>query len=105
MNKSGIQLKVLKCDGSVEVYYHTKVMGSIAAALGDCNNYYQEGVAEQLADVVTVFLRRHYSSESVSADEIHSMSRLCYNLSFLVYIQYLSEVREGSESWYQLRSR
>lgn len=67
-----MQLMVEKCDGSREVYLHTKVMGSIALALGDCGNYH-EGLAEQLAESVTTFLRRRYGKLTVSADEIHAM--------------------------------
>jgi hypothetical protein len=67
-----MQLMVEKCDGGREVYLHTKVLGSIAAALSD-SGHYQEDLAEQLAETVTTFLRRRYGHGAVSSDEIHSM--------------------------------
>ena len=67
-----MQLRVEKADGSIEVYLHTKVLGTIAAALADSGSY-QEGKPEQLAEAVTTFLRRRYGNTSVSSDEIHSM--------------------------------
>ena len=67
-----MQLTVLKSDGSTEIYLHTKVMGSIAAALCDCDCF-EAGLSEQLSEAVTVFLRRRYGSCTVSTDEIHSM--------------------------------
>ena len=67
-----MQLRVEKCDGSIEIYLHTKVMGSIAAGLSD-GGCYEPDLPEQLAEAVTTFLRRRYGSVVVSADEIHSM--------------------------------
>ena len=67
-----MQLRVEKADGGIEVYLHTKVLGTIAAALADSGSY-QEGKPEQLAEAVTTFLRRRYGNTSVSSDEIHSM--------------------------------
>ncbi len=67
-----MQLRVEKADGSSEVYLHTKVLGTLAAALADSGSY-QEGKPEQLAEAVTTFLRRRYGNTSVSSDEIHSM--------------------------------
>jgi len=67
-----MQLRVEKADGSIEVYLHTKVLGTIAAALADSGSY-QEDKPEQLAEAVTTFLRRRYGNTSVSSDEIHSM--------------------------------
>ncbi|MFA5240318.1 MAG: hypothetical protein WC476_11525 [Phycisphaerae bacterium] len=52
-----VKLKVVKADGSIEEYLHTKVIGSISNALagdGQADIY----VAEQLAEVVTYFLYR-----------------------------------------------
>jgi len=67
-----MQLLVNKCDGSKEVYLHTKVMGTIAAALSDCDLYH-EALTERLAEAVTTFLCRRYTYRTVSSDEIHAM--------------------------------
>lgn len=67
-----MQLKVEKSDGSSEVYLHTKVMGTIAAALAE-GGCYEEGCPEQLAEAVTTFLKRSCRKGSVGSDEIHSM--------------------------------
>ena len=72
-------LIVKKSDGSKEVYLHTKVMGTIAAATGD-SGCYQEALTDRLAEAVTTFLSRHYCSGknygSVESDEIHSMVKV-----------------------------
>ena len=65
-------LKVTKSDGSAEVYLHTKVMGSISAAMGD-SGFYQEGMTEHLAEAVTEYIFRRYGSAPVCTDEIHAM--------------------------------
>jgi len=67
-----MSLKVTKSDGSAEVYLHTKVMGSISAAMGD-SGFYQEGMTEHLAEAVTEYIVRRYGSASVGTDEIHAM--------------------------------
>jgi len=67
-----MQLKVLKSDGSVETYLHTKVMGAIAAALGD-SGLYQEGITDHLAEAVTEYIANRYGSSTISTDEIHAM--------------------------------
>jgi ATP cone domain len=72
MGVLGMQLRVEKADGGSEVFLHTKVLGTIAAALADSGSY-QDGNPEQLAEAVTTFLRRRYGNTSVSSDEIHSM--------------------------------
>ena len=66
------QLKVVKRDGSVEGYLHTKVMGSVSSALAETE---QGGihVAEELAEVVTYFLYRNHKSNFVSSSEIFSI--------------------------------
>ena len=69
-------LIVNKSDGSKEVYLHTKVMGTMAVALGDSGSY-RDDLTGQLAETVTSFLCRHYNSHGalavVGSDEIHSM--------------------------------
>lgn len=68
-----MQFRVEKSDGSNEIYLHTKVIGSIGAALAEAG-FFDVGVAEQLAEAVTTFLRRRHGCHSVvSTDEIHSM--------------------------------
>lgn len=67
-----MQFKVHKCDGSVEVYLHTKVMGSVATALCEGGGF-KEGLSGDLAEAVTMYLCRRYGADSVSTDEIHSM--------------------------------
>lgn len=69
-----MQLKVNKCDGSMEIYLHTKVMGAIAAALCECG-ILQAGLAEQLAEAVTTYLRRRHNAWEVSSDDIHAMAQ------------------------------
>jgi len=67
-----MQLTVEKRDGSKEVYLHTKVMGSIAAALGEAGHY-EDGLPEHLAEAVTIFLQKQYGCGPVHSDEINSM--------------------------------
>ncbi|MHC4488336.1 MAG: hypothetical protein ACYS9C_02315 [Planctomycetota bacterium] len=66
------QLKVIKEDGSVEEYLHTKVIGAISNALGEIGQA-DICVAEQLAEVVTYFLYRRQSRRSVTSNEVFSI--------------------------------
>jgi transcriptional regulator NrdR family protein len=66
------QLKVIKEDGSVEEYLHTKVIGAISNALGEIGQA-DMCVAEQLAEVVTYFLYRRQSRRSVTSNEVFSI--------------------------------
>ena len=66
------QLKVIKEDGSVEEYLHTKVMGTISNALasvGQADMY----MAEQFAEVVTYFLYDRQEHRDVTSSEIFSI--------------------------------
>ncbi len=67
---------VNKSDGSSEVFLHTKVMGAIAAALGE-SGCYREDITEILAEAVSLYLAHRYSRYdneiSVRTDEIYSM--------------------------------
>jgi transcriptional regulator NrdR family protein len=67
-----MQLKVIKTDGTMEDYLHTKVLGTISNALGGCD---QEGafVAEQLADAITFYLYNKHTDGTVSTSEIYYM--------------------------------
>lgn len=64
-----MQLRVIKSDGSVEEYLHTKVMGTISNALAGVSlaDVY---IAEQFAEVVTYYLYHQRSGRSVTSMEI-----------------------------------
>jgi transcriptional regulator NrdR family protein len=67
-----MQLKVIKADGSVEEYLHTKVIGTISNALtriGSPDIY----VAEELAEVVTFYLYNRQNRRTVTSSEIFSI--------------------------------
>ena len=69
------QLKVIKADGSIEEYLHTKVMGTINNALGevDLENI---DIAEEFAEVVTFFLYNQYNRRIVTSGDIFSMVKV-----------------------------
>jgi transcriptional regulator NrdR family protein len=66
------QLHVVKADGNIEEYVHTKVIGTISIALSQTgkDNVY---IAEQLADVVTYYLYHQENTHSVTSSEIFSV--------------------------------
>jgi transcriptional regulator NrdR family protein len=67
-----VRFKVVKSDGSIEEYLHTKVIGTINNALaagGRADAY----VAEQIAEVVTYFLYHRKTSRTVTSGEILSI--------------------------------
>ena len=66
------QLKIIKEDGSVEEYLHTKVIGTISNALGEIGQA-DICIAEQLAEVVTYFLYHRQSRRSVASNEVFSI--------------------------------
>jgi hypothetical protein len=66
------QLKVIKTDGSIEEYLHTKVIGTVSNALA-CAGRADIEVAEQLADVVTYYLYHKQDHRSVTSGEIFSI--------------------------------
>ena len=70
-----MQLKVIKTDGSVEQYLHTKVMGAISNALGAIDHT-DIWVAEQLAEVVTYFLYHEQQCRAVTSSEIFSVIKV-----------------------------
>ena len=67
-----IQLKVIKADGSVEEYLHTKVMGTISNALESVGRA-DICIAEGLAEVVTYYLYHNQKSPDLSSGEILSI--------------------------------
>jgi len=66
------QLKVIKEDGSVEEYLHTKVIGTISNALGEIGQA-DMGIAEQLAEVVTYFLYHRQNRRSITSSDVFSI--------------------------------
>ena len=66
------QLKVIKADGSVEEYLHTKVMGAINNALGEADQANIE-TAERFAEVVTYYLYHQQDQRTVTSSEILSV--------------------------------
>ena len=66
------QLKVVKADGSVEHYLHTKVVGTINNALGAIDEANID-MAEQFTEVVTFFLYHQQGRRRVNSSEIFSM--------------------------------
>jgi transcriptional regulator NrdR family protein len=70
-----MQLKVIKADGSIEDYLHTKVLGTISNALGAAG----EGdifVAEELSEVVTYYLYHKQDKQKVHSGEIFAMIKV-----------------------------
>ena len=67
-----VQLRVIKADGSIEEYLHTKVIGVIGNALAGVDEA-DICVAEQLAEVVTYFLYHKQNRRSVTSSEIFSI--------------------------------
>ena len=66
------QLKVIKEDGSIEEYLHTKVMGTIGNALASIDQA-DMYLAEQLAEVVTYYLYHRQDRRDVTSSEIFSI--------------------------------
>lgn len=69
------QLKVIKADGSIEEYLHTKVMGTINNALGEVDEANID-IAEQFAEVVTFFLYNQYGRRTVTSGDVFSMIKV-----------------------------
>lgn len=69
------QLKVVKADGTVEEYLHTKVMGTVNNALGRIGQA-DTDVAEQFAEVVTFYLYHQENRHSVTSSEVLSMIKV-----------------------------
>lgn len=63
------QLQVLKTDGSVEEYLHTKVWATLNHAF-DSVNQSDTFMTEQLADVVTYYLYQNQAKKTVPSSEI-----------------------------------
>jgi hypothetical protein len=67
-----MQLRVIKADGAIEEYLHTKVIGTISNALGSIDQA-DIRIAEQLAEVVTYFLYHREKPLVVTSSEIFSI--------------------------------
>jgi transcriptional regulator NrdR family protein len=67
-----MQLKVIKTDGSIEEYLHTKIIGTISNALSRIDRP-DISVAEELAEVVTYFLYNRQNQRTVTSSEIFSI--------------------------------
>jgi len=67
-----MQLKVVKTDGTVEAYLHTKVIGTISSALSRIGQA-DMCIAEQLAEAVTYFLYHRPKPLAVTSNEILSI--------------------------------
>lgn len=67
-----MQLKVIKSDGTVEEYLHTKVLGAFnnALALIEQSNVF---AAEQFAEAITFYLYEKRGLDTVASDELHLM--------------------------------
>jgi len=67
-----MQIRVLKADGQIEPYLHTKVLGTFHNALalaGDSTLF----AADQMAEAVTFYLYAHKPVGPIPTDEIHRM--------------------------------
>ncbi len=66
------QLYVVKSDGSIEEYVHTKVIGTISRVLSKVgtDSVY---LAEQLTDVVTYYLYNQQNTQKITSGEIFSI--------------------------------
>jgi len=67
-----MQLKVIKADGTVEEYLHTKVIGTINNALGRTGQA-DMCIAEELAEVVTYYLYHRPDQHDVTSNEVFSI--------------------------------
>jgi hypothetical protein len=65
-----MKIRVLKSDGVVEPYLHTKVLGTFHNALSAVNEN-DMTAAEQLAEAVTFYLYRADGAHTISVDQIH----------------------------------
>jgi len=68
-------LKVIKADGSIEPYLHTKVLGTISKALNFCEQD-DISVMESLTEVVTYYLYQQKDKPLISSGEIFSLIKI-----------------------------
>ena len=67
-----MQLNVIKADGSVEEYLHTKVLGTINSALDDVGKT-NIIAAEQFAEAVTFHLYHNSQSDTIKSEDVHHL--------------------------------
>jgi transcriptional regulator NrdR family protein len=94
-----MQLKVIKTDGAVEQYLHTKVMGTINNALGRVGQA-DTAIAEELAEVVTYYLYHRQGQHKVTSNEVFSVIK-----AVLTSIGYEEAAVALSEHHYERRLR
>ncbi len=70
-----MQLKVIKADGSIEDYLHTKVIGAINHALAGAGEADMSTI-ERLAEVVTYYLYQQRARPYVTSNEIFSIIKV-----------------------------
>ena len=66
-----MQIRILKSDGRVEPYLHTKVLGAFNHAMSGIDNCLY--AAEQMAEAVTYYLYRQLQRGTLTGDDIHQM--------------------------------
>lgn len=79
-----MQIRVIKADGQVEPYLHTKVLRTFHNALaqaGDVTLF----AAEQMAEAVTYYLYRQKPNSTLTVDEIHLMIQSVLSATGFVY--------------------
>ncbi len=70
-----MQLKIIKADGTVEEYLHTKVIGTINNALGRIGQA-DMCIAEELAEVVTYYLYHRQDQYNVTSNDVFSIVKV-----------------------------
>ena len=94
-----VQLKVVKTDGTVEEYLHTKVIGTITNVLARAGRADMH-IAEHLAEVVTYFLYHKKNVRTVNSSEIFSIIK-----AVLTSTNYEEAAIAMSEHHYQRKLR
>ena len=69
-----MQLKVIKADGSMEEYLHTKLIATISNALASAEER-EVFLTEQLAEALTFFLYHNYNRPQITSNELLSMTK------------------------------
>ncbi len=67
-----MKIEVLKADGTVEPYLHTKVLGTFHNVLSVVQEH-DLTIAEQMAEAITFYLYRTEHPATISSDQIHLM--------------------------------
>jgi transcriptional regulator NrdR family protein len=94
-----VQLKVVKTDGTVEEYLHTKVIGTVTNVLARAGRADMH-IAEHLAEVVTYFLYHKKNVRTVNSSEIFSIIK-----AVLAATNYEDAAIAMSEHHYQRKLR